>query len=158
MLRAVHVFLISSLLSVAWAAASTAPEAYIISPKDGDVVSSPVTVVFGLSGYGVAPAGTMKEKTGHHHLIIDAPLPPADEEIPADKNHVHFGKGQTETRITLPSGTHTLQLLLADHAGRDVSTYRVQFIFIYILLFRLRHSFSFGCTAGSWWVHGDRLD
>ena len=70
---------------------------------------------FGLRKMGVAPAGVEKAMTGHHHLIIDAPTPALDEEIPADKNHLHFGKGQTETRITLPPGTHTLQLVMGDH-------------------------------------------
>ena len=87
---------------------------YIVSPADGATVSSPVTVVFGLKGMGVAPAGTDKENTGHHHLIIDAPLPPLDEPIPADDHHTLFGGGQTETTIELAPGTHTLQLLLAD--------------------------------------------
>ncbi len=94
---------------------------YIVSPADGATVSSPVTVVFGLKGMGVAPAGTDKENTGHHHLIIDAPLPPLNEPIPADDHHMHFGGGQTETTIELAPGTHTLQLLLADlnHVSHD---------------------------------------
>lgn len=94
---------------------------YIVTPADGATVSSPVTVVFGLKGMGVAPAGTEHDKTGHHHLIIDAPLPPADEPIPADDNHVHFGGGQTEYTIELLPGTHTLQLLLGDlnHVPHD---------------------------------------
>ncbi|MEE8243932.1 MAG: DUF4399 domain-containing protein [Pseudomonadales bacterium] len=88
---------------------------YIGWPNDGEVVrKNNFRVWFGLRNMGIAPAGTEKSMTGHHHLIVDAPLPPMDEEIPADKNHLHFGKGQTETRITLPSGTHTLQLLLGD--------------------------------------------
>ncbi len=89
---------------------------YIGWPNDGEVVrKNNFRVWFGLRKMGIAPAGTEKPMTGHHHLIIDAPLPPMDEEIPADKNHLHFGKGQTETRITLPPGTHTLQLLLGDY-------------------------------------------
>ena len=92
------------------------PRAYIVSPVDGAVVSSPVTVVFGLEGYGVAPAGTMKDKTGHHHLIIDAPLPDLTQPIPANEHYHHFGGGQTQTTIELTPGTHTLQLLLGDHA------------------------------------------
>lgn len=89
---------------------------YIGWPNDGEVISSDnFRVWFGLRNMGVAPAGVEKPLTGHHHLIIDAPLPPMDEEIPADNNHVHFGKGQTETRITLAPGTHTLQLLMGDH-------------------------------------------
>lgn len=94
---------------------------YMISPKPGDVVSSPVTVVFGLKGMGVAPAGTDKEHTGHHHLLIDTPIPAMDQPIPADDNHKHFGKGQTETTIELSPGKHTLQLLLGNwlHVPHD---------------------------------------
>lgn len=88
---------------------------YIISPKDGETVTSPVTVRFGLRGMGIAPAGVAFEDTGHHHLLIDAELPALDRPIPADANHVHFGKGQTEAVITLTPGRHRLQLLLADH-------------------------------------------
>jgi hypothetical protein len=68
----------------------------------------------GLTGAGIAPAGIDKPHTGHHHLLIDADLPPLDEPIPNDKNHLHFGAGQTEARIELPPGRHTLQLLLGD--------------------------------------------
>ena len=70
--------------------------------------------VFGLRGAGIAPAGVTLENTGHHHLIIDAPLPDIDAPIPSDDNHRHFGKGQTEASIELPLGRHTLQLLLGD--------------------------------------------
>lgn len=90
---------------------------YFVNLKDGDVVSSPVKVVFGLTGMGVAPAGTEKEMTGHHHLLINTVLEGAalTESIPADDNHRHFGGGQTEASIELPAGSHTLQLLLGDH-------------------------------------------
>ena len=89
--------------------------AYIIAPADGAVVSSPVTVVFGLSGMGVAPAGTDRANTGHHHLLIDvAELPPLDQPIPSDQHHRHFGGGQTEVTLELAPGQHTLQLLLGD--------------------------------------------
>ena len=90
-------------------------ELYIIAPKDGETVTSPVTVRFGLRGMGIAPAGVAMENTGHHHLLIDTGPPPFDQPIPADAKHVHFGKGQTETVVTLAPGRHTLQLLLADH-------------------------------------------
>ncbi|MCB1758913.1 MAG: DUF4399 domain-containing protein [Gammaproteobacteria bacterium] len=91
--------------------------AYIISPRDGDTVSGPVVVRFGLRGMGVAPAGTAKENTGHHHLLIDlAGLPELDLPIPADASHRHFGGGQTEVSIELPPGRHSLQLLLGDMA------------------------------------------
>jgi hypothetical protein len=90
-------------------------EVYIVSPKDGAKVKSPVTVVFGLKGMGIAPAGVKFDNTGHHHLLVDAD-PPADlsKALPADEHNVHFGKGQTETSLALTPGKHTLQLLFAD--------------------------------------------
>jgi len=89
---------------------------YIGWPNDGEVIRGRrFKVWFGLRQMGVAPAGIKKPNTGHHHLIVDAPLPPFDEEIPNDRNHLHFGAGQTETYIELPPGEHTLQLLFADH-------------------------------------------
>lgn len=88
---------------------------YIISPKDGATVGQDVTVRFGLKGMGVAPAGVVKEHTGHHHLLVDVKeLPAAGQPIPKDDNHLHFGGGQTETTIKLKPGTHTLQLELGD--------------------------------------------
>jgi hypothetical protein len=88
---------------------------YFITPEDGARVTSPVLVRFGLSGMGVAPAGTQKEMTGHHHLLIDQELEDADSPIPADDTHRHFGGGQTETRVELAPGEHRLQLVLGDH-------------------------------------------
>ncbi|MEL7448141.1 MAG: DUF4399 domain-containing protein [Pseudomonadota bacterium] len=90
-------------------------EVYIVQPADGATVSSPVRVVFGLKGMGVAPAGVEREGTGHHHLLIDTCLPDLDRPIPADDKHRHFGGGQTETLLELAPGKHTLTLLLADH-------------------------------------------
>jgi hypothetical protein len=87
---------------------------YFIAPADGARVKGPFVVRFGLKGMGVAPAGVEAEDTGHHHLLVDTGPPPLDEAIPTDDNHRHFGKGQTETTLTLPPGRHTLQLLLAD--------------------------------------------
>ncbi|SDD68099.1 DUF4399 domain-containing protein [Kordiimonas lacus] len=111
--------------AMAFGHADNHAEVYIISPIDGAEVSSPVTVVFGLKGMGVAPAGTDKANTGHHHLLIDTVLPPLDENIPADENHVHFGGGQTEVTLDLKPGTHTLQLLLGDmnHIPHDPAVY-----------------------------------
>ena len=89
---------------------------FIISPKNGATVTSPVTVKFGIKGMTLAPAGTKDPNTGHHHLLIDTDLP-ADLSTPIPSvpdKVVHFGKAQTETTITLPPGKHTLQLLLGD--------------------------------------------
>lgn len=88
---------------------------FLVEPADGATVGRNVKVKFGVSGMELAPAGTNKPNSGHHHLLIDAPLPPLDREIPSDLNHLHFGRAQTETDITLTPGDHTLQLLLGDH-------------------------------------------
>ena len=96
---------------------SAAPSAkvFIISPKDGAEVSSPFEVVFGLQGMGIAPAGINFPNTGHHHLLIDLDeLPDLKSGIPADAQHLHFGKGQTQATIELDPGEHSLQLLLGD--------------------------------------------
>jgi Domain of unknown function (DUF4399) len=96
-------------------AAPSNASVYIISPKDGDTVTNPFKVQFGLSGMGVAPAGVDKPNTGHHHLLIDVNEPlDSSEPIPQDKVHLHFGAGQTESDIELPPGKHTLQLVLGD--------------------------------------------
>jgi len=95
--------------------APAAAEVYIISPKDGATVSSPVTIQFGLKGMGVAPAGVKFEGSGHHHLLIDTDAPAdASLPLPTTDNVRHFGKGQTEATVELKPGKHTLQLLLGD--------------------------------------------
>jgi hypothetical protein len=87
---------------------------YFVGLQDGSVLPQKATLRFGLVNMGVAPAGIEKANTGHHHLLIDAKLPPLDDPIPNDFNHLHFGAGQTEATVTLPLGRHTLQLLLGD--------------------------------------------
>jgi Domain of unknown function (DUF4399) len=87
---------------------------YILWPPDGAVIKGAFWVRMGLSGAGIAPAGVDKPNTGHHHLLVDTDLPPLDQPIPNDHNHLHFGLGQTEARLDLPPGKHTLQLLLGD--------------------------------------------
>lgn len=104
---------VSTKLGLATAAPADA-KVYFIEPKDGAVVSSPVKVVFGLSGMGVAPAGVTTEKTGHHHLLIDDPQVDLTQSLPMTDQIKHFGGGQTETTLTLAPGKHTLQLLLGD--------------------------------------------
>jgi Domain of unknown function (DUF4399) len=99
---------------------STAPAgaySYIVNLKNGDTVTSPFKVVFGLSpNMGVAPSGVEKPNVGHHHLLVDKALSPEEmtQPIMVDEQHIHFGKGQTETTVTLPPGKHTLQLILGD--------------------------------------------
>ena len=110
--------LVGVLLTTAAGAREPSPagvEVYIISPKDGDTVKGPVTVLFGLKGMGIAPAGIKMENTGHHHLLVDSD-PPADQSLPlpATEKSIHFGKGQTQATLTLSPGKHTLQLVLGD--------------------------------------------
>lgn len=106
-----------SAMPAAYAQQSTMPpdaKVYILWPPNGAVIKGGFWIRMGLSGAGIAPAGVEKPNTGHHHLLIDTDLPPLDQPIPNDRNHLHFGLGQTEARIDLPPGKHTLQLLLGD--------------------------------------------
>ena len=92
-------------------------EVYFIAPQNGATVHGPVTVRFGLKGMGIAPAGVKFDNTGHHHLLVDTDISELklDAPLPATDKIVHFGKGQTETTLTLPPGKHTLELLFADY-------------------------------------------
>ena len=99
------------------AAPAANAEVYIISPSNGARIHGPVTVRFGLKGMGVAPAGVKFPNTGHHHLLIDTDLSDIklDAPLPETDKIVHFGKGQTQTTLTLAPGKHTLELLFADY-------------------------------------------
>ena len=89
---------------------------YIISPKNGDEVRSPVKVIFGLKDMGVAPAGTIKSNTGHHHLLVNLDkLPDLKLPLPSSENLIHFGLGQTETEVNLKKGINSLQLILGNY-------------------------------------------
>ncbi len=106
--------------------------AYIGWPNDGEVFNcARFRVWLGLRHMGIAPAGVKKALTGHHHLVLDAKLPAVDEEIPNDRNNLHYGKGQSEIMLSLPPGRHTLQLLLGDdkHVPHDppVKSRRISF-------------------------------
>jgi len=108
----------AALVPAAELAQSTAPSdayLYIIWPNDGQRIKGGFWCRFGLRNMGIARAGDKTENAGHHHLLIDVPdtLKPGDI-IPSDRNHMHFGAGQSEARIELPPGKHTLQLVLGD--------------------------------------------
>ncbi|MFM9976228.1 MAG: DUF4399 domain-containing protein [Beijerinckiaceae bacterium] len=97
-----------------WPAAA---KVYFIAPAEGSAVSGPVTVIMGLSGLGIAPAGVDKPSTGHHHILVDGELPKGAallEPMIADEHFRHFGGGQTQTSLVLVPGTHTLQLIVGD--------------------------------------------
>ena len=87
---------------------------YFINLEDGDEVESPFLIQFGLSEMGIAPAGIDRENTGHHHLLINVKDLDFSKPIPASKNHIHFGGGQTESLVELPPGDYRLQLVLGD--------------------------------------------
>ncbi len=118
------IFCLLAAAALAGGPTPSSPEAtvYFVTPADGATETSPVTVVFGLRGMGVAPAGTEKENTGHHHLLIDRPPLGQGEDgadelsngLPSDEHHMHFGGGQTEVTLDLAPGRHTLQLVLGD--------------------------------------------
>lgn len=120
------------LVTIASAGDTPAPEGasvYFINLEDGATVSGPVTVIFGLDGMGVAPAGTDNAMTGHHHLLLNRAAlgegPDGADELlyglPADENHIHFGGGQTQVTLDLPAGDHTMQLVVGDmnHVPHD---------------------------------------
>ena len=115
LLLSFSLFFANGLIALEYSKGALAAEVYFITPKNDDIVSGEVVVKFGLQNFGVSPAGLNVNGTGHHHLIIDADLPNLSQPIQADKNHVHFGKGQTEVKLELEPGTHTLQLLLGDY-------------------------------------------
>lgn len=130
--RAVILAALSAIIfggNFAFAAATPAPkdaQVYFIWPSDGTVIhGGKFWVRMGLRNMGVAPKGVNMPNVGHHHLLIDTDLPPMGEQIPSDRNHLHFGAGETEARIELPPGTHTLQLLLGDnnHMPHDPPVY-----------------------------------
>lgn len=100
-------------------AAQAAGRVYFVEPQDGATVKSPFKVRFGVDGMAIAPAGDMKPDTGHHHLIIDGAAVPQNDVVPTDDSHRHFGKGQTETELTLPPGEHTLTLQFANGAHQS---------------------------------------
>lgn len=102
-------------------AAPAGARVIITSPANGAVVKSPVTVQFAIEGMALAAAGTHEPNTGHHHVLVDVDLPPFDQPIPKDANHVHFGQAQMEGQLELAPGPHKLQLLLADgnHVPHD---------------------------------------
>lgn len=98
-------------------AAPAGAEVYFITPHDGATLHGPVTVRFGLKGLGISPAGVKFDNTGHHHLLVDTDFSElkADAPLPATDKILHFGKGQTETELSLAPGKHTLQLVFADY-------------------------------------------
>jgi hypothetical protein len=122
MIRVVSIVAMFAVFGAApvWAESTPAPKnasVYIIWPPDGAVIrGGKLWVRMGLRNAGVAPKGVELPNVGHHHVLLDTDLPPLDEEIPSDRNHLHFGGGQTEARLEdLAPGKHTLQLLLGDH-------------------------------------------
>jgi hypothetical protein len=108
---------ITSTLTVG--AASAQDSVMLSSPKNGDVVSSPFKVVFAAHGVVVEPAGAIKPKSGHHHLVINGGSVPEGQSVPFDKQHIHFGKGQTETTVDLPPGDYSLTAQFANGAHQS---------------------------------------
>jgi len=110
--------ILASVPSLAQAQGKPAPKdalLYFIWPQTGAVIKGGFWCRFGLRGMGVTHAGDDFPNSGHHHLLVDVNEPlNVNEPIPQDKNHLHFGAGQTEARLELPPGKHTLQLVLGD--------------------------------------------
>lgn len=107
------------LAAVLFSGSGLAQNVDFATPRDGDTVTSPFMVRFVVKDMEVVPAGEVKPGTGHHHILIDVPPVADNSVIPADAQHKHFGKGQTETELTLTPGEHTLSLQFADGAHRS---------------------------------------
>ncbi|SAK60204.1 rod shape-determining protein RodA [Caballeronia catudaia] len=105
---------------------------YFVEPKDGATVTNPVHVKFGVDGMSVAPAGTMTEGTGHHHLLIDEKPIAKGTVVPMDDKNLHYGKGQTEADVKLPPGDHTLTMQFADGAHRSYGPEMSQTIKVHV--------------------------
>ena len=108
-----------SLLAGSAYAADPAPSVSLLEPANGATVTSPFKVRFGVKGMTIVPAGDMTANTGHHHLLINDAAIPAGTTVPADEKHIHFGKGQTETEVTLPPGTYKLTAQFANGAHQS---------------------------------------
>jgi hypothetical protein len=111
--RILMIVIVGSGVLVLQTCSKKTPEVFIISPHDGAQVDSTFTVSFGASKVDITPAGVDKPNSGHHHLLIDAPLP-SDLTKPLGAEVMHFGKGETEVQLTLSPGLHSLQLILGD--------------------------------------------
>ncbi|CAA9421841.1 MAG: hypothetical protein AVDCRST_MAG51-2088, partial [uncultured Ramlibacter sp.] len=75
----------------------------------------PFVVKFGLAMRGIVPAGKTAGRAGHHHLLVNQPLPlDFSKPLPFTDQYIHFGKGQMEAVLNLKPGTYNLTLLLAD--------------------------------------------
>ena len=107
------IFLIISTIFATFSISSN-PKVYFINLEEGDRVESPFLIQFGLSGMGVAPAGTDRANTGHHHLLINVNDIDLSKPIPSSSNHIHFGGGQTESLVDLMPGDYSMQLVLGD--------------------------------------------
>ena len=99
--------------------AALAQSVEFIEPKDGATVSSPFKVIFAVTGMEVLPAGQMKTNTGHHHLIINAANVPEGAVVPFNDSHIHYGKGQTESEVTLTPGKYKLTMQFANGAHQS---------------------------------------
>jgi len=112
-------FAASVLLAAAAAAQAAEPSVSFTAPMDGAVVTSPFDVKFAVTGMEVKPAGEMAANTGHHHLLINTGPIAKGAPIPMDDTHLHYGKGQTEAKVTLPPGKYKLTMQFADGAHQS---------------------------------------
>ncbi len=112
-------FAASVLCAAAQAAQAAEPSVSFTAPMDGAVVTSPFDVKFAVSGMEIRPLGDMTPNTGHHHLLINTGPIAKGAPIPMDDTHLHYGKGQTEAKITLPPGKYKLTMQFGDGAHQS---------------------------------------
>jgi len=90
-----------------------------VAPSDGAHVARTFKVKMTVHGMRVRKAGQAVEGTGHFHIVVDGGCVKQGEVVAKDAAHLHYGKGQTETELTLAPGRHALTLQFAD--GHHVS-------------------------------------
>ena len=72
-----------------------------VSPRNGATVPPTFTVVMAANGVKVEPAGEIHANSGHMHILVDEDFVEAGEIIVNDATHLHFGKGQITTTISI---------------------------------------------------------
>ena len=102
---------------------------YFTNIEDGAILTSPITVVMGIDGMMLEPAGEKKVGYGHHHIFINRDFMPTKEVIPMDMAEgviasdavltFHYGGGQSEAELNLAPGKYQLTLQYADGVHRS---------------------------------------
>lgn len=100
------------------------------SPLTGATVPPTFNINMAAAGLIVEPAGEITELGGHMHILVNTDFIPAGDVIPSDEQHLHYGKAQLDTELTLEPGEHTLRLQFANgaHIALEGDQYRDEIV------------------------------